>query len=323
MAKEGYELVIIGGGPAGLTAGIYASRSRLKCVLLEANPLVGGQAALTDIVENYPGFDEPINGFELTEKMRKQAERFGLEVRNEAVDRVDKAGEDFVVYTGKGEYPTETIIVATGSEPRHLGAPGEQELRGGGVTYCATCDGPLYKGMDVAVVGGGDSAVGEALYLTRFAGKVYVIHRRDRFRADGILSEQAIADDKIEILWDTVVTSIHGEGEVEHLHLKNVKTREESTLDVAGVFIYVGVHPNTEFLDGLLKLDDRGFIITDNRLEASVKGIFAAGDCRSKVLKQIATAVGEGATTAFVANEYIQERRHKRAETESLGYDQI
>jgi len=322
MADESYELVIIGGGPAGLTAGIYASRSRLNCVLFEANRLVGGQAALTDIVENYPGFEEPIRGFDLTEKMRRQAERFGLKIRSERVARVERTGETFVVHTDKGKYPAETVIIATGSEPRQLGAAGERELRGGGVTYCATCDGPLYKDMDVAVVGGGDSAVGEALYLTRFAKKVYVIHRRDLFRADGILAEQAVADDKIEIIWDTVVTAIHGEGEVEHLHLKNVKTLEEITLDVAGVFIYVGVQPNTEFVKDLLKLDDRGFIITDDRLEASVRGVFAAGDCRSKVLKQIATAVGEGATAAFVANEYIQERRHRRAETESLGYEQ-
>jgi thioredoxin reductase (NADPH) len=323
MADESYELVIIGGGPAGLTAGIYASRSRLDCVLLEANPLVGGQAALTDLIENYPGFDEPIKGFDLMEKMRKQAEKFGLKIKNEPVIRVERTGDGFVVHTNKGKYPTEAIIMATGSESRNLGVPGEQELRGGGVTYCATCDGPLYKEMDVAVVGGGDSAVGEALYLTRFAAKVYLIHRRDRFRADAILSEQAVADDKIEILWDTVVTAIHGKGEVQHLHLKNVKTSEESTLEVDGVFIYVGVNPNTEFVKGLLKLDNRGFIMTDDRLEASVPGIFAAGDCRSKALKQVATAVGEGATAAFVANEYIQGRRHKRAETKSLGYDQM
>jgi thioredoxin reductase (NADPH) len=315
MADESYELVIIGGGPAGLTAGIYASRSRLNCVLLEANTLVGGQAALTDLIENYPGFDEPINGFDLTEKMRKQAEKFGLKIKNEPVARVERTGDDFVVHTDRGKYPASAIIIATGSEPRNLDVPGEQELRGGGVTYCATCDGPLYKGMEVAVVGGGDSAVGEALYLTRFAGKVYLIHRRDRFRADAILSEQAVADDKIEVLWNTVVTAIHGKGEVQHLHLKNVKTSEESTLEVDGVFIYVGVNPNTEFVKGLLKLDNRGFIITDDRLEASVPGIFAAGDCRSKVLKQVATAVGEGATAAFVANEYIQERRHKGAGT--------
>ncbi len=295
-----------------MTAGIYAARSRLKCVLLEANTLVGGQAALTDIVENYPGFVEPIVGFELTEKMRQQAEKFGLKIENDTVSRIERTDETFVVHDGKGSYPTEAIIIATGSEPRHLGVPGEEELRGDGVTYCATCDGPLYREMDVAVVGGGDSSVGEALYLTRFADKVYIIHRRDRFRADAILAEQAVADDKIEILWDTIVTAVHGKGEVDYLRLKNVKTGEESTLDVAGVFIYVGVQPNTEFVKDMLKLDGRGFIVTDERLEASVRGIFAAGDCRSKVLKQIATAVGEGATAAFVANEYIQGRRYEK-----------
>lgn len=323
MAEGSYELVIIGGGPAGLTAGMYAARSRLRCVLLEANAVVGGQAALTDIVENYPGFDEPVPGFELTEKMRRQAERFGLEIKNERVARVERTGETFIVHTDKAGYATEAVIIATGSEPRHLDAAGEAELRGRGVTYCATCDGPLYKDVEVAVVGGGNSAVGEALYLTRFARKVYVIHRRDRLRADAILAEQALADDKIEVVWDTVVTAIHGEGKVEHLHLKNVKTREESVMDVAGVFIYVGVQPNTEFVKDILKLDDRGFIITDERLEASLRGVFAAGDCRSKVLKQVATAVGEGATAAFVANEYIQAQRHKRAETKSLGYDHV
>ncbi len=311
MAVHEHELVIIGGGPAGLTAGIYAARSRLNVILIELNPMVGGQMALTDIVENYPGFPEPLTGFELAQKMRQQAERFELAFVTDKINSVSEQDGKYLLKGDKDDYLTDSVIVATGSTPRELGVPGELELRGGGVTYCATCDGPFTKDMEVAVIGGGDSAVGEAIYLTKFATKVHVIHRRDEFRADKIIVEEALENPKITVHWDSICTEIHGNenNEVHAVTLKHVKTGEEKKLPVQYSFIYVGVNPNTGFLDGFLDADEGGFITTDDELRASKPGIFVAGDCRSKVLKQVATAVGEGALAAFNANEYI-ERLH-------------
>ncbi|MCP4230613.1 MAG: thioredoxin-disulfide reductase [bacterium] len=308
MAVKEHELVIIGGGPAGLTAGIYAARSRLDVILVELNPMVGGQMALTDIVENYPGFPEPLTGFELAQKMRAQAERFDLAFVTDTINGVTEDNGRYLLSGDKGEYLTDSIIVSSGSTPRELGVPGELEYRGGGVTYCATCDGPFTKDMEVAVIGGGDSAVGEALYLTKFATNVHVVHRRDEFRADAIIVEEAISHPKIKVHWDTICTEILGndDNEVHAVTLKNVKTDEEKQLPVQYSFIYVGVNPNTGFLDGFVNADERGFVTTDDELRASKPGIFAAGDCRSKTLKQVATAVGEGALAAFNANEYIE-----------------
>jgi thioredoxin reductase (NADPH) len=311
MAAKEHELVIIGGGPAGLTAGIYAARSRLDVIMVELNPMVGGQMALTDIVENYPGFPEPLTGFELAQKMRQQAERFDLAFVTDNITAVSEQNGKYLLNGEKDDYLTDSVIVATGSTPRELGVPGELELRGGGVTYCATCDGPFTKDMEVAVIGGGDSAVGEAIYLTKFATNVHVVHRRDEFRADAIIVEEALANPKITVHWDTICTEIHGndDNEVHAVTLKNVKTEEEKQLPVQYSFIYVGVNPNTDFLGGMLETDERGFITTDDELRASKPGVFVAGDCRSKTLKQVATAVGEGALAAFNANEYI-ERLH-------------
>ena len=308
MAVKEHELVIIGGGPAGLTSGIYAARSRLDVILVELNPMVGGQMALTDIVENYPGFPEPLTGFELAQKMREQAERFDLAFVTDKINGISEEDGKYLLKGDKDEYLTDSIIVSTGSTPRELGVPGELEYRGGGVTYCATCDGPFTKDMEVAVIGGGDSAVGEALYLTKFATNVHIIHRRDEFRADKIIVEAALSNPKINVIWDTVCTEISGntDNEVIGVTLKNVKTDEVSELPVQYSFIYVGVNPNTDFIDGFIDADERGFIITDGDMRASKPGIFVAGDCRSKTLKQVATAVGEGALAAFNANEYIE-----------------
>lgn len=306
MSGETHDLIIVGGGPAGLTAGIYASRGRLDVLLVEAKPYPGGQMGLTELVENYPGFPEPVSGMELADRMRRQAERFGLTFFNAEVQAVKTAEGGFVLATTGGELKSRAVIIATGTENRKLGVPGEKEFYGAGVTYCATCDGPLYRDKVVAVVGGGDSAVKEAVYLTRFASKVYVIHRRDQLRAEKIIQEIAFANPKIEFIWNTVVTAMTGDTELRALRLRNVKTGGESELAVDGCFVYVGVKPNTEFVKDLVALDERGLIITDGDMRTSVPGIFAAGDCRAKTLKQVATAVGEGAAAAFAAQEFLE-----------------
>jgi thioredoxin reductase (NADPH) len=297
----------VGGGPAGLTAGIYAARGRLDVVLLEAKPLTGGQIATTDIVENYPGFPEPLSGAELMDRMRKQAERFGLPFATADITEITPREEGFLLQSTPTSYLARAVIVATGTEPRRLGVPGEKELWGMGVTTCATCDGPLYRDKPVAVVGGGDSAVKEAVYLTNFASVVYIIHRRDRLRAEQVIQEQALASDKIDVRWDTVVTAMLGDADagLTGLALKNVKTEEASELPVDCVFLYVGVLANTDMVEGLVALDDAGLVLTDDDMATNVPGIFAAGDCRSKTLKQVATAVGEGAAAAFSAQEYL------------------
>jgi thioredoxin reductase (NADPH) len=305
MAEEEHELAVVGGGPAGLAAGIYAARGRLDAVLLEAKPLTGGQIILTDVIENYPGFPEPLSGAELMEKMRKQAERFGLQFATAEITDVRAADGKFLLRSAKNNYLAKAVIVATGTESRKLGVPGEEKFWGMGVTTCATCDGPLYRDRPVAVIGGGDSAVKEAVYLTRFASKVHVIHRRDKLRAEKIIQEQAFAQEKIEFVWDTVVTEMVGDDGLTGLKLKNVKTEEERELAVDCVFLYVGVQPNTAFVEGLVEFDAHGLIITDEDMRTSAPGIFAAGDCRSKTLKQVATAVGEGAAAAFSAQEYV------------------
>ncbi len=307
MAASEHALAIVGGGPAGLTAGIYAARDRLDAILLEAKPLTGGQIILTDIIENYPGFPEPLSGAELMERMRKQAERFGLRFATAGIKKVRPADDKYLLEGAGVEYLAKAVIVATGTESRRLGVPGEEEFWGLGVTPCATCDGPLYRDKPVAVVGGGDSAVKEALYLTKFASKVYLIHRRNKLRAEKIIQEQALAQEKIEFVWETVVTEMLGDPEkgLTGVKLKNVASDEESVLAIDCVFLYVGVEPNTNFVKDLVELDERGLIITDDDMRTSAPGVFAAGDCRSKKLKQVATAVGEGAVAAFSAQEYI------------------
>jgi len=296
-----YDLIIVGGGPAGLTAGIYAQRARLKVVLLERE-LIGGQIALSDVIENYPGFPS-ISGMDLMAKFEEHARGLDLEIKMEGVLSITTDGEVKVVKTTEGEYRTKAVIVATGAKPRPLGVPGEKEFTGKGVSYCATCDGPFFRNRTIVVIGGGDTAVKEAVYLAKIADKVYLVHRRDQLRAEKILQEKAINSEKIEILWSHVLLEITGEGGVDHAIVKNLKTEEEITLDVHGAFIFVGINPTTDFVD--VEKDDQRFIIANPKMETSVPGIFVAGDCRNTPLLQVSTAVGDGATAAFIAEDYI------------------
>lgn len=303
-----YDVVIIGGGPAGLTAGLYTARARLKSLLIEKG-LPGGLVTTTEWVENYPGFEEGIMGVELARKMEKQAAKFGLEIiQGTVIDIAVHANFKKIILEDNQQYEAKSIILATGAHPRPLRIEGENEFRGRGVSYCATCDGAFYRDRRIAVVGGGDSAVQEAIFLTKFAEVVYVIHRRNELRAEKILQERAFSNPKIKFVWNSVADKIDGDAAgVNVIHVKNLKTGEISALDVQGVFIYIGYNPNTEFLKGLVALNENNYIITDENMSASVPGIFAAGDVRNKPLKQIATAVGDGATAAMAAEKYIEE----------------
>jgi thioredoxin reductase (NADPH) len=301
------QLIIIGAGPAGLAAALYSSRARVRTMILEKlSP--GGQVLVTDRVDNYLGFPEGISGFELVDRMAAHAHKFGVEERNGEVQSIGAAGagKGMELNLAGGEIlPADAVVVATGARPNRLGVPGEADLTGRGVSYCATCDGAFFSDMVVAVVGGGDSAVQEALFLTRFARKVFLIHRRDELRATGLLREKALAHPKIEPVWNTVVEGIEGENEVASLAVLNLKTGERGSLAVAGVFIYVGIQPNTGFLADMVERDEQGFIRTDEWMRTSMAGIYAAGDCRSKPLRQIVTAVGEGATAAYAVELFF------------------
>ena len=299
------DLVIIGAGPAGLTAGLYAARSRLKTILFERLTL-GGQILTTEFVENYPGFPEGISGFELADRMKRQAEKFGLEIRTQEVAKLDFASKENIVVTEKQDLKSKAIILACGATPQKLGIEGEVLLTGKGVSYCATCDGPFYRDQEVAVIGGGDMAVEEALFLTRFASKVHLIHRRDKLRATKLLQERVLASKQMEIVWDTIPVRIVGKNEVEGIELRNIKTNEVSLLPVSGVFVFIGYNPNNALVKGLIKLDEQGFVLTENNMGTSVPGVFAAGDIRSKLLRQVSTAVGEGAMAAFAAEKYLE-----------------
>lgn len=299
------DLIIIGAAPAGLTAGLYAARARLKTVLLE-KLLPGGQLMTTDLVENYPGFPDGVSGFELVDRMKRQVEKFDLEIRNQEVKRLELSRERKVVFTDSEELETKALILACGATPRKLGIEGETLLIGKGVSYCATCDGPFYRDQEVVVVGGGDTAVEEALFLTRFARKVYLVHRRDELRAVKLLQERAFASEKIEFIWNSIPIGITGSTGVEGIELKNVQTNQETLLKVDGVFIFIGYDPNNELIQNQLDLDEYGFVLTDNDMQTSIPGVFAAGDIRSKMLRQVVTAVGEGATAAYAAEKHIE-----------------
>jgi thioredoxin reductase (NADPH) len=308
MGKADYDLIIAGGGPAGLTAGLYAARAMLRTLLLE-KMAPGGQAATTFHIENYPGFAEGISGPDLAQAMENQAKKFGLAVTYGEVKKMSFREPLWEVEYEDRKLLAKAVIAASGVEPRKLGIPGEETLRGRGVSYCATCDGPFFKDQEIGVVGGGDSAVEEALYLTRFATKIYLVHRRNALRAEKIIQERAFQNPKIEILWDTVVTKVLGDSGVEGLELQNVKTKNLRTLKVGGVFFYVGWLSNTEFLKGIVNLDEQGFVLTDDQMATSAPGVFAAGDVRKKLLRQVATAVGDGAMAAFAAGQYVESRR--------------
>lgn len=306
MSKAHYDLVIIGAGPAGLTAAIYAGRGGLNTLVLERMS-AGGHAATTDLIENYPGFPEGISGAGLSESMEKQAIRFGASFKTIAeVSAIRQVDGVFRVTAGQEEFTAKSVIVASGADPTKLGVPGEDKLIGRGVSFCAVCDGAFFKGAAVGVVGGGNSAVEEAIYLTRYAQRVYLIHRRDRFRADKILVDRATSHPAIEMIMETVVEEIQGDTAATGVKLKNVKTGQSRLLPVEGIFIYAGYRPNTDFLKGVVDLDDSGCIVTDTEMATRVPGLFAAGDVRSKGLRQVVTAAGDGATAAYGAEKYIE-----------------
>ena len=301
---NGYQVIVIGGGPAGLSAGLYCSRSKFTTLLIEKG-VMGGQITNAEHVENYPGFPGGISGIALGQRMHEQATSYGLEALSAEVVGAALGRRHNLVSTSEGDYASESIIIASGSQFRKLGVPGEDEFVGRGVSYCATCDGPLFKGKTVAVVGGGDATVTEALYLSRFASSVKVIHRRNQLRASKILQEQAMLEAKIEFVWDTVVTRIEGDRVVKQLMLKNTRDARISISEVAGVFVAIGSEPNSTQWQGLLPLDEGGYIIANELMETKAPGIFAAGDVRHNSARQVITAAGDGATAAISAARFL------------------
>lgn len=309
------ETIIIGSGPAGFTAALYTARANLSPLLITGNEY-GGQVSLTYEIENYPGFPEALGGVELVERMKTQAEKFGARVEFDFVSEIVTDRHPFLVRTESGqEYAAKSIIVCTGARPRYLGVPGEKEYTGRGVSYCATCDGFFFTGKDIVVVGGGDSAVEEALFLTKFASRVRIIHRRDELRASKILQNRAFKHEKIDFVWNTVVTEIVGgdEGMVVGVKTKDTQTGEEGFLETDGVFIFIGHLPNNEILQGKLELDEDGHLITDRRGRTNVPGVMAAGEIMDKVFKQVATSVGQGTAAAMQTEKFL-------AELEEEGY---
>ncbi|MDD5687644.1 MAG: thioredoxin-disulfide reductase [Elusimicrobia bacterium] len=300
-----YDVIIIGGGPAGLTAGIYASRARLKTLLID-NYGVDGQAVITNLIENYPGFPEGINGAGLVLKLKTQAEKFGLEVVCSEVISIKLVDHHIEIKTEDKVYNTLSLIVASGAKPKLLGIYGEVEFKGNGVSYCATCDAAFFKNKVVAVIGGGDTAVEEALFLTKFASTVFIVHRRDSLRATKIIQERALANKKIKFLWNSKVIKIEGTKKVEGILIENVRTLERENVTCDGVFIFVGYNPNTNLLKDIVKLDESGYIITDEEMKTSIDSVFASGDCRKKSLKQIVTACSDGAIAAISAEKYLE-----------------
>ena len=302
-------VVILGTGPAGLTAAIYAARAELSPIVLKGDQ-PGGQVTITDILDNYPGFPDGITGFELYQSLEKQAVRFGAKIISDAAVEVDFKNQPFKIKARDQSYETKTVIIATGSDPRKLNVPGEKESIGKGVSYCATCDGFFFKGKKVVVVGGGDSAVEEGLFLTKFASSVTIIHRRDRLRAHAHLQNRAMSNEKIGFIWDSVVTEIlsNNQSAVSSVRLKNVKTDEESTFETDGVFIFIGHIPNTQIFKGQLDLDESGIIITDRRQRTTVPGVFAAGDVQDSIYRQAVTSAGAGCMAAMEAEKFIAEQ---------------
>jgi thioredoxin reductase (NADPH) len=315
QATDGeYDIIIVGGGPAGLAAAIYAARARRSTLIFERK-VTGGQIALTSEIENYPGFDS-INGFDLADAIHKQAEKYGAQTAFEDVTDIAQDAETHIVRTAEGAYRAKAVIITGGADYNRLGVPGEERLTGFGVSYCATCDGAFFRGKDVAVVGGGDAAMDEALFLTRYVSHVTVVHRRDTLRASAILQERAFANEKISFAWNTVVEEILGEEYVTGVRVRDVVTGETRTLDVAAVFVFIGLTPNTGYLRGKLRMDEGGHIFVNEWMETEIPGLFAAGDVRVNSARQLVTAAGDGATAAIRADKYISEhfgqpQRHK------------
>lgn len=307
--NEIYDIVIIGGGPAGLTAGIYASRARMKTLLIE-KMACGGQVLIADRIENFPGFPDGIKGPDLAEWMSKQAGRFGLEVKTVEAKKIipkNSEKEPFSIELSEGQaLKASAVIIATGAKWNSLNVPGEKELSGRGVSYCATCDGPLFRGKDVVVVGGGDTALEDAIFLTKFANKVTIVHRRDKLRATKILQERAFANKKIEMCLGATCAEILGNTRVEGVKVLAVNTGDKKTLKADGVFVLIGLSPNSDSVKGLIKLCPKGYVLTDEEMKTSVDGIFACGDVRMKMLRQIVTATGDGAIAATSAEHYVE-----------------
>jgi thioredoxin reductase (NADPH) len=301
---QDYDVVIVGGGPGGLTAGLYASRSELKTACIE-RLMPGGQIANTEWVEDYPGFDL-IGGAELARKMEEHARKFGLEIINDNATEIYSEGRYKMVKGDYDLYRAKAVIVGTGGQPRKLGVPGELELAGKGVSYCAICDGAFFKGVPIVVAGGGDSAVEEGIYLTKFGTKVYIIHRREELRAAKIIQERAFRNEKIEFIWNSVVEKINGKTKVESTTIRNIKTNEKRDLAVNAVFPFIGFVPNSDIFRDAIRRDNMGYIITDENMETSQKAIWAIGDVRKQLCKQVTNAVGDGTTAAIAANKYIE-----------------
>jgi len=308
-----YDLVIVGGGPAGLTAAIYAGRARLETLVL-AGSIPGGQPANTDIVENYPGFPEGIDGPELAQRFRSQAERFDTRVVLDDVTEADFSKMPFTLRTYGATYRARTVIVATGANPRRMGVPGEDEFYGRGVSACATCDGFFYGDKKVVVIGGGDSAVAEGIFLTRFASEVVIVHRRNELRATKIYQEQAFANPKIRFIWDTVVEEILGGQTVTGVRVRNIKTGDVSVIETDGVFVYIGMEPKTEVFAGQLELDEWGYIVSNHRQHTNIPGVFVAGDVQDPLYRQIVVAAGTGAIAAMEAEKFLGEYPQSKVE---------
>ncbi|MBC8480925.1 MAG: thioredoxin-disulfide reductase [Actinobacteria bacterium] len=301
-----HEIAIIGSGPAGYTAGIYAGRANLSPVLFEGLES-GGQLMLTTDVENYPGFEEGIMGPELMQVFKKQAQRFGTEIKTEIVDSIEKIDGGFLLKSSKDNYEFKSVVISTGASAKWLGVPGEKELQGYGVSACATCDGFFFKDLEVIVVGGGDSAMEEALFLTKFAKKVHIVHRRDSFRASKIMQDRVLAHEKINVLWNKEITEINGDKKVSSVTIKNIESGTEENVDIDGVFLAIGHTPNVSFLDGMIELDEKGYIKTGftSDTSTSVPGIFAAGDVADSVYRQAITAAGTGCQAAIDAERWL------------------
>lgn len=306
MQKE--KVIIIGSGPAGLTAALYTARANLNPLVISGNQL-GGQISITSEVENYPGFPEGTTGPELVDMMQKQAERFGARLLIDEVTEVKLTdGPPFYLKTHGDEFEADAVIITVGASPKRLGIPGEDELIGRGVSFCATCDGFFFREKDVLVVGGGDSALEEGLFLTKFADRVRIVHRRDELRAGEALKRRATSNDKIEFVWDTVLESIEGNGKVESVVARNVKTDETETLETDGVFIFIGHYPNSGLFDDQLEMDERNYLITDDHMMTNIPGVFAAGEIQDPIWRQIATSVGQGCAAAMACERWLEEQ---------------